>query len=295
MARLTHPLAKAVATAMKSPGDFHRKVRMVASHLVREFDDDEAITECLHEATQRVKRRRMSRAEVANVVQWVRRGPGHGVKVDKAPREQPVNPARQRQVDAIGWSLDAMREKSDPIPDNPSQALAVMYPGDPFICIGYAVHDFAVRRRSEWQQLDLSRHERLCPNPFNAPFLTRPDGSTSFKCNELIHHRRFLVIEFDDAGLDQQATRLGWLGKRMPLALVLFSGSKSLHGYYRCDTFSKPSQRLFFELALSIGADRAMWCASQFSRLPGGLNHKTGIRQTIHFIHAGNATARRYQ
>ena len=186
-----------------------------------------------------------------------------------------------------------MRERSDPIPEDPGAMLSLLYGGDPYLCIGRLCHDFATRKLSEWRQLDLTNHERLCPNPFNAPFFTKPDGSTSFKCNELVSHRKFIVIEFDDATLDQQATRIGWLSNRFPLCLCLFSGSKSLHGYFRADHASLPRLRLFFEQALSLGADRMMWTKSQFSRLPGGLNHKTGQKQEVFFIHAGNAG--RYQ
>ena len=287
MARLAHPLVKAVRKAMSTPGEFHSKVMLVASHL-KDYPED-AVIECLHHAAKRVTRRRMSRTEVANLVTWVRQGKGHSRREEKGPKECPVSPSLQAEVDSIGWSIDKMRERSEPVPGDPSAILPLIYKGDPWLCVGRLCHDFAVRRLSEWRQMDLTRHERLCPNPFNAPFLTKQDGSTSFKCNELVSHRKFIVIEFDEAELDQQATRIGWLAKRFPLCLCLFSGSKSLHGYFRADHATLPRLRLFFELAMKLGADKMMWTKSQFSRLPGGLNHKTGKQQEVLFIHADNA------
>lgn len=281
MATLTHPLAKAVAKAMLYPGDFHRKVRLVASHLVSEFSDDEKIIDCIHDACHQVTRRHMTRSEVTNVVRWVRSGKGHGVRTERAPKEITVIPTLQTSVDDMGWTVEKMMKVSDPIPANPGEALAVLYDGDPWLCIGFACHDFAVRRLSDWVAMDLTPYERMVANPFNAPYFNKPDGSTSFKCNELVSHRMFIVIEFDDATMDQQATRLGWLGSRLPLCMVTRSGGKSLHGFFKCEHVSKPRQRMFFERALTIGADRSMWTLSQFSRLPGGMNHKTNLKQDV--------------
>ncbi len=292
MARLKHPLAKAVAQAMRTPGNFHAKVRMVASHLLRHTDDEEAVIECLYAAASKVKRRRMSRSEITNVVRWLKEGPGRSVPGERkarAPKERPVDPAFVAEVDAIGWSVEKMRAKSEPVPESPSEVLASLYKDDPWLCVGWRVHEFTSRRLSEWQSMDLSGYERVCPNPFREPFLTKEDGSTSFKCNELVHYRKYLIIEFDEGTHDQQATRLGWLGKRFPMVMVVDSGNTSLHGWFRADHASLTRQRLFFEVALSLGADRAMWTISQFSRLPAGTNAATGRKQEVVFLHTPNA------
>ena len=289
MARLKHPLAKAVAQAMHTPGGFHAKVRMVASHLLRHTNDEEAVIECLYHAARKVNRRRMSRAEVANVVRWIKGGRGRSVPSERKPRERPVSPGFQAEVDAINWSVEKMRAKSEPVPESPAEVLASLYKEDPWLCVGWRVHEFTSRRLSEWQGMDLSGYERVCPNPFREPFVTKEDGSTSFKCNELVHYRKYLIVEFDEGSHDQQATRLGWLGKRFPMVMGGDSGNTSLHGWFRADHASPTRQRLFFEVALSLGADRAMWTISQFSRLPAGTNASTGRKQEVLFLYTPNA------
>ena len=44
--------------------------------------------------------------------------------------------------------------------------------------------------------------------------------------------RRFLVIEQDRGAIDEQAAMLLHLGRDAPLALVVHSGSKSIHGWF---------------------------------------------------------------
>ena len=75
----------------------------------------------------------------------------------------------------------------------------------------------------------------------------------------------------------------------MPLVLVCYSGGKSLHDWY--NVYAQQEERLengFFREALTLGADRATWCRSQFVRLPEGCR-ENGIRQTCYFFDPGNA------
>ena len=118
--------------------------------------------------------------------------------------------------------------------------------------------------------------------------------------------RRFLIVEFDfEAGtskeeallLDRLATEerdvkdlcaalLLHLAERAPLALAVYSGGKSLHGWFYCA--GVPEERLWrtFHYAVSLGADRANWTRSQFARMPDGLRDN-GNRQTAYFLNPG--------
>jgi hypothetical protein len=51
--------------------------------------------------------------------------------------------------------------------------------------------------------------------------------------------RRYLIIEADCGDLHQQAAVIWHLAKIAPLAAVVFSGSKSLHGWYFCGNESE--------------------------------------------------------
>jgi hypothetical protein len=95
--------------------------------------------------------------------------------------------------------------------------------------------------------------------------------------------RRFLVIEQDSGSLDEQAAVLAHLAKKAPLALVVHSGGKSLHGWFFCEGRSEESLRQFMNGAVTIGADSATWPPLQFVRMPDGLRDG-GARQVIHYF-----------
>jgi hypothetical protein len=79
-----------------------------------------------------------------------------------------------------------------------------------------------------------------------------------------------VIIEADCGGLDQQAAVIWHLAKYAPLAAVVFSGSKSLHGWFYCKGASEEQLSKFMKYAVSLGADKRMWLPSQFCRMPGG-------------------------
>jgi hypothetical protein len=114
--------------------------------------------------------------------------------------------------------------------------------------------------------------------------------------------RRFLIIEFDfesgnwaEARLleklanqrrdvrDLCAALLLHLAEKAPLALAVYSGGKSLHGWFYCAGVSQEKLHAFFQYAVSLGADQANWTRSQFTRMPDGL-HENGRRQTVYFF-----------
>jgi hypothetical protein len=127
----------------------------------------------------------------------------------------------------------------------------------------------------------------IVPSPFTSYRGTTKDGRTTNKSDGQVRFRRFVVVEFDLRGfawlktlplkqkLDYQA-RLHWaLSRRFPLALIVFSGSESLHGWY----ITRRPEQLMAE-AVSIGGDPALWVPSQFTRMPGG-RHANGNRQEV--------------
>jgi hypothetical protein len=115
--------------------------------------------------------------------------------------------------------------------------------------------------------------------------------------------RRFLIVEFDfDGGNSTEEARLLeklslrgrdvrdlcaalllHLAEKAPLALAVYSGGKSLHGWFYCTGVSQEKLRGFFQYAVSLGADQANWTRSQFTRMPDGLR-ENGRRQTVYFF-----------
>ena len=117
---------------------------------------------------------------------------------------------------------------------------------------------------------------------------------------------RFLVVEFDfnstnstEEGRllerlaiegqdlrDLCAALLLHLAEKAPLALAVYSGGKSLHGWFYCAGIAEEKVLGFFGYAVSLGADSANWNRSQFARMPDGLR-ENGKRQAVYFFNPG--------
>jgi hypothetical protein len=82
---------------------------------------------------------------------------------------------------------------------------------------------------------------------------------------------------------DLCAALLLHLAEKAPLALAVYSGGKSLHGWFYCAGVADEKILGFFRYAVSLAADRANWNTSQFTRMPDGLR-ENGRRQTVYFF-----------
>ena len=116
--------------------------------------------------------------------------------------------------------------------------------------------------------------------------------------------RRFLVVEFDptrwgdlsigervgftsDAHYyatkrDGHAALLWHMATYAPLSAVVFSGKKSLHGWFSCQGQDEEHLLKFMRYAVSLGADRATWTKSQFVRLPEGRRDNGALQAVIY-------------
>jgi hypothetical protein len=101
------------------------------------------------------------------------------------------------------------------------------------------------------------------------------EGQASDRCLDNTGDRRWLVIEFDFGSIIEQ----GALHKALSmvksasgypeLRLVVWSGGKSLHGWYGpCQ--DEAVTRAFFAIACMYGADPVGWVRCQLFRLPMG-------------------------
>jgi hypothetical protein len=199
------------------------------------------------------------------------------------------------------WEASPIRfESNEP---NTDEIIDILFPGDPLLCCGWSRHRFDTRSRNHWHKLhDL---QFIVPNP-----MTDRQGLT--KTRKLSAHalsstgpRRFLVVEFDFAqGSTAEARLLGkleaegrdvrdlsaalllHLAEMAPLALAVYSGGKSLHGWFYCADVSEQTVSRFCRYAAALGADRATWLPSQFARMPDGLRDN-GKRQSVYFFNPG--------
>jgi hypothetical protein len=145
----------------------------------------------------------------------------------------------------------------------------ILFPGNPWLCVGQSARAFRTQRREQWRgQLD--KYALIVPSPMtNKTGLTK-NGRESCHSLDNTGRRRFLIIEADRGDLDQQAAVIRHLESYAPLAAVVFSGSRSLHGWFVCKGASEEKLLRFMRYAVSLGADKRMWLRSQFCRMPDG-------------------------
>jgi hypothetical protein len=198
------------------------------------------------------------------------------------------------------WSLERLREASalevdyggtkQPDKTAPEWFLASLLGAggncfsDPLVCVGMGVSKFETATLSTFRgQLHL--WEFVVPNAMSAPEGKRKsDGELSAHTLDNTGPRQNIVVEFDDgATLDEQAARHIWLSEFRKLQMVVFSGSKSLHGWYRAT--DEAEDRKFMEEAVRLGADPKTWLKSQFVRMPNG-QRENGTIQRVEFFDA---------
>jgi hypothetical protein len=125
--------------------------------------------------------------------------------------------------------------------------------------------------------LPVARHMAfVVANPMTAPFGLTQAGHTSPRCLHNATHpnrRRYVVVEFDTGdSTEAQASLLTALHtSSAPLALVVFSGGKSLHGWYNVSALRPSAKLLVFRRGVRLGADASLWDPCKLVRMPGGM------------------------
>lgn len=162
------------------------------------------------------------------------------------------------------------------------QIIDRLFPDNPLLCCGKSKYDFNTKSRDDWRG-ELSGLQFIVPSPMSAVAGLTQDGKESKHTLSNTGARRFLVVEFDTGMLDEHAALLIHLTNYMPLACVVYSGGKSLHGWFY--VHGQPSVMVgkFFQYAVSLGADKATWTRSQFARMPDG-RRDNGQLQTVYFF-----------
>jgi hypothetical protein len=234
--------------------------------------------------------RPVPRSEIVSAVQnslacaWQ---PGSRSKpIHAAPKWPSVN---QEQLEAIirnGSGLVDLWEQSPVrIEDNAShteELIDRLFPGNPLLCCGKSSTDFDNKPREDWRG-ELSTLQFIVPSPMSAITGRTKEGRESKHTLDNTGPRRDLVIEFDQGDVDDHAALLWHLALKAPLAMVVHSGSKSLHGWFFCAGQPEERLRQVMRYCVSLGADRATWSRSQFVRMPDGLRDN-GKRQVVYYF-----------
>jgi hypothetical protein len=177
-------------------------------------------------------------------------------------------------------------------PTDVREALTALYSEDDYICLGLDVNRFSTRLLAKWLQprpRQLSDYQFIVPNPMSAEYGLKKNGKgMSARSYNNTGPRKFVVCDFDLPGAEMQPSLIAHLAEfcgAMPV-LVLSSGNKSLHAWWRCDGLSDEDIRLFEDEAASVGADPAILGdarKNQLVRLPLGTRKDNQKKQAVLF------------
>jgi hypothetical protein len=163
-----------------------------------------------------------------------------------------------------------------------------LFPSNPLLCIGAAKDKPETNTRENFRGR-LSSLSLIVPSAMRAEAGTNQEGRPSVRCNDNVGPRQYLIVEFDNGSIDEQAAIIWHLSKYGPLVLVLHSGGKSLHSWFYCQHEDEgPGSRLrrFMEYAVLLGGDPHTWVPCQFVRIPDG-TRENGKRQSAIYLDPG--------
>jgi hypothetical protein len=188
------------------------------------------------------------------------------------------------------------------------EIIDVLFPSDPWLCIGIGKRDFWTDRREAFRG-QLAQAEFIVAQPMLAKSGITLEGRLSQHSLANTGPRQHYVVEFDfrekdKANQDTEWAELirGWAASGIsvvdasaalldhfsrfaPLGLVLHSAGKSCHGWFPTRGATSRQIEAFRFEAFALGADRALFRnKSQFVRMPDGVRSANGRRQTTYFF-----------
>jgi len=213
--------------------------------------------------------------------------PGNGTPPPSVRKWPRLDDKARAAILHEGYGLADLWEASPVrLEDNDQHTEAIidaLFPGNPLLCCGQSSAVFDTKPREGWRG-QLAGLSVIVPSAMSAVEGVTKDGKPSRHTLNNTGPRRFLVCEFDQGDIDEQAGILLHLATKGPLVCALHSGGKSLHGWFYVPGQPDDKVLRFFKYAVSLGADPATWTRSQFVRMPDG-TRDNGRQQTVFFLH----------
>jgi hypothetical protein len=160
--------------------------------------------------------------------------------------------------------------------DDARLLIHTLYDPDDYLFIG-DVYTSEVQSAKAWVSKDLTPCPHIIPNPMTGEAGLTTEGKESRRCEATVKDMRYAVCEMDEVPLEKQ---VGFWMKcieiKLPIAAIIHSGSKSLHGwvYVDCKQDAEKWKRdvkgwLFGEFGKMYGLDKACSNKARLSRLAG--------------------------
>jgi len=179
--------------------------------------------------------------------------------------------------------LDHVTQSQDWMPSGEA-ILDQLFDSEDLLCLGLDFRSAITQPRTQWRRLEASM-EFIVANPMTATTGLTKDQRTSYRCHgNATQSRRFQVIEFDRGTPEEQAAILSALhSERTPLILAVWSGGKSIHGWFDVRRLDESQKIRFFAAACRLGADSTLWDPCKLVRMPGGRRSNGKSQPILYF------------
>lgn len=183
-------------------------------------------------------------------------------------------------------ALNRLREQS-PLknPGNLESGAIIdrLFGRDDLLCFGTADFQSVTEPRIHFLG-DEENFPLIVPNIMTAKWGKTRMGRNSPRTLSNVGPRTYAVIEFDHGTLDEQAAILLHLNTVAPLLRqVVFSGSKSLHGWFDVRNVAPGVSDQFLRYAALLGADTATFNPVQLVRMPNAWRDESR-KQTVEYL-----------
>lgn len=228
--------------------------------------------------------------EFTNAITNARAKVEGGVSCESLRRFPKRNDAQRSNVlsQALANALARLKQASpirDPHLLPTGKVIDLIFGGeDPLLCLSTATKCAYTEPRSFFLGKE-HYYNFVVPSPMSARYgHTKSEGRITVRSLENVGPRMHVVVEFDDGTLDEQAGLLLHLSKfGFPLKMVVFSGKKSLHGWFYVRGFADAQLEQFLRYAAWIGADTATFSPVQLVRLPN-VERESGRLQEVFYL-----------
>lgn len=267
------PISRISRLADRETGTYHQRL-MATLFILRDYwpDDQEYCIEVCYRAAEHCTYRNPNHLEIEKLADFVWNAGSREAK----PKAVPVTDHALISEITVDGAMETLKGMSKPHPVSIAKMLDDLFPDDPWLCIARDIFGTEIKRKSDWQKMDLSEYEFLLPNPLK--------DNTSRKADNILE-TRYLTYESDQFGQnwDTHASCLLNLSKFIHLQSVCFSGSKSCHGLFRVKGYSQEHIERFRDRVYQLAGDPCTLRKQQFTRLPGGFRKDKNQPQAILF------------
>lgn len=268
-----------------SPGDRNVWLYKVASN-ARHLASSQKVREFLHECVRRYGwADRDFSPEIERALQRVYDRPASTPTSHRVPMPEPLPDVRLNAIAHRFYDHVPFDETSGENVITTQEALRWLYRDADYVCTAKG------KGGAHTAPLLKSLHyahtlEFIVANPMWYTTGRNQEGEMSRRCHRSAANergRRYMVVEFDQGSLERQAALLAALhSEAHPLVMVVFSGGKSLHGWFFVQDLPPPKPLQFFQAAARLGCDTSLWDRAKLVRMPGGIRNNQTLQPILY-------------